>query len=318
MLADELHRDRAAAAVGNVGELLGAGQLLQRHRDDLVFLLGAGAAHLEGLVVAGLDRLDVVLGRLVGRVGGHPQDELVERQHGDRRQVLPAEGHAGARSGVVNRLDSVMMILCGSPGALLDLEEAFGAGAAALVDGDHRLLHQVVLGDDALDEARHLVGAAAGAGRDDELHGLGRLPACAAAGRRRQARQRRQRHGSQCRPNRARRCLTLLLLHCFLLGCLLVLARLCGSLSLAIDCGGTRRGRRRLAARRLGLCHEPGDQRPEQQDHAQRHDRADQPVRPEDRQAALASPASPGGTIPRPCRRARSPAPAAAADSRAC
>jgi hypothetical protein len=34
-----------------------------------------------------------------------------------------------------------------------------------------------VLGDDALDGARHLVGAAAGAGRDDELDVLGRLPA---------------------------------------------------------------------------------------------------------------------------------------------
>ena len=69
-----------------------------------------------------------------------------------------------------------MMMLWGSPLRLLDLEEAFGAGAAALVDGDHRLLHQVVLGDHALDEARHLVGAAAGAGGDDELHGLGGLP----------------------------------------------------------------------------------------------------------------------------------------------
>ena len=79
-------------------------------------------------------------------------------------------------SGVVNRLDSVMMILCGSPLDALDVEEAFGAGAARLVDDDHRLLHQVVLGDDALDEARHLVGAAAGAGGNDELDGAHRLP----------------------------------------------------------------------------------------------------------------------------------------------
>ena len=37
-------------------------------------------------------------------------------------------------------------------------------------------VHQLVLGDHALDEARHLVGAAAGAGRHDELDRLGRLP----------------------------------------------------------------------------------------------------------------------------------------------
>ena len=58
----------------------------------------------------------------------------------------------------------------------LHVEEAFRARAARLVDDDERLLHQVVLGDDALEEARHLVRAAAGAGGDDELDGLGGLP----------------------------------------------------------------------------------------------------------------------------------------------
>jgi len=33
-----------------------------------------------------------------------------------------------------------------------------------------------VLGDDALKEARHLVGAAAGTGGDNEFNGLGRHP----------------------------------------------------------------------------------------------------------------------------------------------
>ena len=79
-------------------------------------------------------------------------------------------------SGVVNRLDSVMMILCGSPVGALDVEEALGAGPARLVDRQDRLLHQVVLGDDALDRTRHLVRAAAGTGRNDELDVLGRLP----------------------------------------------------------------------------------------------------------------------------------------------
>jgi hypothetical protein len=61
--------------------------------------------------------------------------------------------------------------------SVLHVEEALGARAARLVDGQDRLLHQAVLGDDALDGARHLVGATAGAGGDDELHVLGRLPA---------------------------------------------------------------------------------------------------------------------------------------------
>src|SRR6185295_16442008 len=58
----------------------------------------------------------------------------------------------------------------------LDVEETFRARAAALVHDDHRLFHEVVLGDDALDQARHLVCATAGASRYDELDRLGRLP----------------------------------------------------------------------------------------------------------------------------------------------
>jgi hypothetical protein len=73
--------------------------------------------------------------------------------------------------GVVKRLESVMIAA-----RCLEVEEAFAAGAARLVDDDHRLLHQTVLGDDALDRPRHLIGAAAGAGRNDELDGPHRFP----------------------------------------------------------------------------------------------------------------------------------------------
>ena len=65
---------------------------------------------------------------------------------------------------------------------VLDFEEALGAGAARLVDDDQRLLHQLVLDDDALDQAGHLVGAAAGAGGHHELDRLGRFP-CRLRGR---------------------------------------------------------------------------------------------------------------------------------------
>ena len=55
-------------------------------------------------------------------------------------------------------------------------EEALGARAAGLVDDDERPRRQLVLLGDAGDQARHLIGAAAGAGGNDELDRLGRLP----------------------------------------------------------------------------------------------------------------------------------------------
>jgi hypothetical protein len=79
-------------------------------------------------------------------------------------------------SGVVNRFDRVMMILCGIVSRALDVEKAFAAGAARLVDDNHRLLHQIVLGDDALDGAGHLIGAAAGARGYDEFNRANRFP----------------------------------------------------------------------------------------------------------------------------------------------
>jgi hypothetical protein len=65
VLADQLHGHVAAALERHVGHLLARG-LLEHHGDDLVFLLGAGAAHLELVRAAGLDRVEVLLRRLVG------------------------------------------------------------------------------------------------------------------------------------------------------------------------------------------------------------------------------------------------------------
>ena len=105
----------------------------------------------------------------------YPEHELVERQHRDRRQILPAEGNAGCerRGEQVRQGDDDLVRVVAR---VLDVEEALAAGAARLVDHHHRRLHQVVLGHDALDRARHQVGAAAGAGRNDELDRPGRLP----------------------------------------------------------------------------------------------------------------------------------------------
>jgi hypothetical protein len=167
MAADELHGDFAAALVGDVGQLL-AGGLFQRHGDDLVFLLGAGATHLELARLPALDGSEIVLGLLVRRVGIDPQHELVERQHGDRRELLPVERNAGGkrRREQVGQSDDDLVRISARG---FDVEKTLAAGAARLVDDDHGSRHQIVLGDDALDDPGHLVGAAAGTGRNDEL-----------------------------------------------------------------------------------------------------------------------------------------------------
>jgi tripartite-type tricarboxylate transporter receptor subunit TctC len=57
-----------------------------------------------------------------------------------------------------------------------DFVKALKAGAAGLVDHHDGLRRQLVLGHHALDEARHLVGPAAGACRHDELDRLAGRP----------------------------------------------------------------------------------------------------------------------------------------------
>ena len=57
-----------------------------------------------------------------------------------------------------------------------DVQKAFRTSTARLVDDDHRLLHELVLDDDALDQARHLVSTTTGARWHNKLHRLGRLP----------------------------------------------------------------------------------------------------------------------------------------------
>ena len=124
---------------------------------------------------AAFTAVEVLLGVLVGRLGVHPQHELVERHHRHRRHVAPVEGHArghGRGEQVGQRDDDLVRVALGA----LHFEEALGTGAARLVHDDQRLLHQLVLDDDALDQACHLVGAAAGTRGHHELDGFRRLP----------------------------------------------------------------------------------------------------------------------------------------------
>ncbi len=175
MLADKLYRDLAAALVGDVGHLLGCREPLDGHRDDLVFLLGAGTTHLHLPVFAIFYGGDVLGGCFDRALGVHPEDELVKRQHRDGRDFLPVERDVGAeRCGEQVRQGDDQLVRVAVRN--LDIEEGFGAGATRFVHHHHRLLHQLVLGDDALNEARHLVGAAARTGGNQEFNRLRRLP----------------------------------------------------------------------------------------------------------------------------------------------
>src|SRR5438132_164519 len=173
VLADQLYRNLAAAAIRNVDEL-GPGLFLDSDGDDLILLLRARAAHLE-LSAAGLDRGDVFLGRLVRRLRVDPENEVVQGHHLHGRQVAPIErriGRKGSREQIRQGDDELVRVAF----RLLDVQEALGTRASGLVDDNHRLLHQLVLGNDALNDPRHLVGAPAGAGGNDELHRLSGLP----------------------------------------------------------------------------------------------------------------------------------------------
>ena len=78
--------------------------------------------------------------------------------------------------GVVKRFGQGNDDLVRVPIGALHVEKAFGARAAGLVDDDEGLIHQVVLLNNTLNHARHLVGAPARACGHDEFNGLGRFP----------------------------------------------------------------------------------------------------------------------------------------------
>ena len=176
MLADQLHSHFAATLKGNVNEF-GAGGFFQGDGDDLVFLLGAGTPHFHFGRAGGLDRRHEFLGILVRCFSIHPEHKLVERQHGNRGHVFPVERHAGGH-GCGEQIgqcdDDLVRVTLGA----LDLQETLGTCTAGLVDDDHRLRHQLVLDDNALDESGHLVSTAAGAGRHDKFDRLGGFPGC--------------------------------------------------------------------------------------------------------------------------------------------
>ncbi len=173
MTAGELDRGLRAALEGDVDEL-DVGGLADQARQGLVGVLRLRTAHLCGAVL-GLHRLEVILHVLVGRILLHPQQELVLHHGRDRREIGVVERDLrdhGLRPGVRGAEHEVVRIAR----QRLGVGVALCAAAARLVDHHDRLVEQLVLHDRSLHGAREVVGAAAGAGRGDELDLLGRRP----------------------------------------------------------------------------------------------------------------------------------------------
>ena len=158
-----------------------------------------------------LHRGEVLLGGLVRRLGVDPQDELVERQPATGVRSFQLKGTPGVerRREEVGQGDDDRV---GVALLALDVEEALRARAARLVHDDERPRRELVLLGDARDQARHLVGAAAGARRDHELDRAWSAPRPPRAGgppsrtSARPATSRRHRSTSPCEPPRRRGC----------------------------------------------------------------------------------------------------------------
>ena len=171
MAAGQLHSGLGAALEGDVGEF-DLGCLLDHPGQHLIGVLGLRATHLE---LGRSRRLEKIAGRLVGRVLFHPQQELVLRHGGDRGEIGVVEGDLGDER-LLPRVRGAEDHLVGIARGRLAVDIAFRPAAAALVDDHDRLIGQLVFGDDALDGARKIIGAAAGPRRCDELDWLLWLP----------------------------------------------------------------------------------------------------------------------------------------------
>ena len=172
MVADQIGAHLASAFERHISELHSLA-LLQQDGDDLILLFGSGAAHLHARLL--LHGRQVFFGALVRCFFVHPQDETVKRHPGNRREIAPAEWRPRGqrcreqvRQGNDNRVRVALLFL--------HVQKTLGAGAAGLVDHDERSRRELVLIADAGHQTRHLIGAAAGAGRYHKLNGLGGLP----------------------------------------------------------------------------------------------------------------------------------------------
>src|SRR6266436_6543035 len=105
----------------------------------------------------------------------HPQDEFVQRQARQRRQILPIKRHAsrqrrGEQVGERDDYDVWITALA------FDIEQSFRPCPARLIHGDKGLRRQVMLADERGDKPCHHVCPTTRASWDDELDRFLRFP----------------------------------------------------------------------------------------------------------------------------------------------
>ncbi len=149
MTARELNGGRPAALERNVDELRSR-RVFDEAGQRLVGVLGLAATHLERLGLR-LGGLDIALGVVEGRLRVDPEQEFVERHGGDGRQVVRLVGELGDVGQQVFVVGAEGQLV-GIAGRHLRVDITLRAAAAALVGDDDRLIHQLVLRDDRLDD----------------------------------------------------------------------------------------------------------------------------------------------------------------------
>ncbi|CAI8727692.1 hypothetical protein EMIT0P44_130071 [Pseudomonas sp. IT-P44] len=175
VFAGQLGRGFAAALERDVHQFAVCG-LVQQQGEGLVHVLGLAAAHAQVRRVS-LDRFVEALGVLPRCVFVAPENEVVLGHGGDGGQFLPlvAElGHQRQEVDVVGADHQFFWIAL----VHFQVEESFGAIAAALVEDDGIHVEQLVGGDDRLDQTAELVSAATGTASDDDFDVLVWLPGC--------------------------------------------------------------------------------------------------------------------------------------------
>src|SRR5262249_12872568 len=113
--------------------------------------------------------------RVVWLIRTPRQQALVQCYPGAGSQIVPTERNAGGqrRSEQVREgNDQLVFVALG----ILDVEKTFAAGSAGLVDHHYGLFRQIVLGNDALHHARHLIGSAASSGGHYDFDWFGGFP----------------------------------------------------------------------------------------------------------------------------------------------
>jgi hypothetical protein len=139
----------------------------------------------DPVVALGLRGLDEVVEGVDAAVLVHPQQEGVLGHAGDglEGQGVDAEVGLAHRRGVEAVERHHDRVIGVQTTRVLEVDERLGPGPAGLVDRHEGLGGELVLLDDALHQARHLVGATALAGHDDEVDGLLGLPRLCVLGR---------------------------------------------------------------------------------------------------------------------------------------